>query len=451
MLLDPNPRREVPIDAVSFSDDATIYHARLEGWCQPGTTVTPMARGLIAQALFALDEAERIKRLLAVLRAETERTAEIRWHQAREDEVTYYLRMFNQDVPLALSGLKRCAGGVRYLIRRWNEISDNLSKEGTLYGADRIECIQMQGYSAVIDYLYVSPAAWETFRDCLACQPNPKPHDIEMICAPDVVPKPIEDRELPLWRPDPEVARARLRAIVDRELPPLVALEAELRTHYEEPALAAAKALALAKLTREEAELRRALRSHEAAFLKATTALGKLQGQTTGADHGRGPSAALAAPPVCVDPTGPDARCHPPRRRVLITPPFARPRGPVAAAPPPTPAPSHYRNEAGATQVHGEPLRRDADRQAYPAARASASVSACVQLWTRWRPRQSDTGTKLTRRKSLLIFSLRRSIDRQGAGLDRSGVLCHNSARPMVVDRSGSTSRCRGTPGTGPR
>jgi hypothetical protein len=219
----------------------------------------------------------------------------------------------------------------------------------------------MQGHSAVIDYLYVSPAAWETFRDCLACQPNPKPHDIEMICAPDVVPKPIEDRELPLWRPDPEVARARLRAIVDRELPPLVALEAELRTHYEEPALAAAKALALAKLTREEAELRRALRSHEAAFLKATTALRKLEGQTKGVDRRRGSSAALGAPPASADRPGPDARCQP-RWRMPITPPFARPRRLIEAAPPP--APNRYRNEAGATQVHGGPPRMDAHRQA---------------------------------------------------------------------------------------
>jgi hypothetical protein len=229
----------------------------------------------------------------------------------------------------------------------------------------------MQGHSAVIDYLYVSPAAWATFRDCLACQPNPKPHDIEMVCAPDVVPKPIVDRDLPLWRPDPEVARGRLRAIVDRELPPFLALEAELRTHYEEPALAAAKALALAKLTREEAELRRALRSHEAAFLKAAMALRKLQGKTTGPDESRGPLAALAAPPASAERPGLDAECHRPRRRVPMTPPFARPRG--QAALPPASAQSRHRNEAGATQIHGGAIRRDAHRQA-GSARASAAT-----------------------------------------------------------------------------
>jgi hypothetical protein len=56
---DPNLGKEVPIDAVSFPDGTTIDRARLEEWCQPGTTITPMARGLIAQALFALDEAAR--------------------------------------------------------------------------------------------------------------------------------------------------------------------------------------------------------------------------------------------------------------------------------------------------------------------------------------------------------------------------------------------------------
>jgi hypothetical protein len=340
-------------------EEAGIDRRRLEEWSQAGTTLSPEARALIAQALFALDEIERCKRLLAAQRAERERSAEIRWREAREDETRHHARMFNVDPDMALAQLKRSAGGLRYLIRRWKDISNSLSNEGTVYGADRVELIQMQGHSAVIDELYFSEVAWETFRDCLATQPNPKRHDIDMICAPDVVPKSIQDRELPLWPVDPEASRARLRAIVDRELPPLVALEAELRTTYEEPGLAAARAMALAELARDEWALLRSLRSHEAAFRQATRALEKLRRPAAGGAPAP-LDAALATPPPCFGPLHPGGR--PPRRRVPITPPFARPSSPaVPAAGPGQPV---YRNEAGATQVHGGPACTDRHRVA---------------------------------------------------------------------------------------
>jgi hypothetical protein len=233
----------------------------------------PTEAALVDQALIAQREIQHCHRLRAVLRAEKARLAEIRWREACEDEVDHYLRMFNVDPPMALTGLKRSAGGVRYLIRRWTDISNSLSTEGTAYGADRVEMIQMQGHSAIIDYLYLSEPAWETFRDCLATQPNPNPRDIEMICAADVVPRSIQDRGLPLWPCDPEASRARLRAIVDRELPPLLALEAELRTRYEEPARAEAVDLALACVDKDEQQLLRELRSHERSLVQAHKAL----------------------------------------------------------------------------------------------------------------------------------------------------------------------------------
>jgi hypothetical protein len=259
-----------------------IDRRRLEQWCQAGGPISPLAQALIAQALFALDEIERCKRLLAVQRAEKERTAEKHWREAREDETRSLVRLFNGDQEVALAHLKRTAEGVRYLVRRWTDISNGLSKEGTVYGPDRVEMIQMQGQSAVIEELYQSEVAWETYRDCIAAQPNPKPRDIAMICASDVVPRAIQDR---------------------RE---------------EEPALAAANALALAGLAREEGALLRALRGQEASFVRATTALDKLRGKTTGAPLGS--PAALATPPVCacaepVDP-GAGAGGRPPRRRV---------------------------------------------------------------------------------------------------------------------------------------
>jgi hypothetical protein len=233
----------------------------------------PTEAALVDQAIIAQLEIWRCHRLRAVLRAEKARSAKIRWREACEDEVRHYVRMFNVDPDMALAGLKRSAGGVRYLIKRWTDISNCLSTEGTVYGADRVEMIQMQGHSAVIDELYFSEPAWETFRDCLATQPNPKPRDIEMICAADVVPKSIQDRDLPLWPCDPEACRARLRAIVDRELPPLVALDAELRTRYEEPARAEAVERALARVDKEEQNLLAELRSHERSLAQAHKAL----------------------------------------------------------------------------------------------------------------------------------------------------------------------------------
>jgi hypothetical protein len=233
----------------------------------------PTEAALVDQAIVAQIEIQRCHRSRAVLRAEKARSAEIRWREACEDETRHYLRMFNVDPDMALAGLKRSAGGVRYLRKRWNDISNGLSTEGTVYGADRVELIQMQGHSAVIDDLYFSEVAWETFRDCLATQPSPKQRDIDMICAPDVVPKSIQDRDLPLWPCDPEASRARLRAIVERELPPLVALEAELRTRYEEPARAEAVERALARVDKDEQQLLRELRSHERSLAQAHKAV----------------------------------------------------------------------------------------------------------------------------------------------------------------------------------
>jgi hypothetical protein len=243
------------------------------------TPELPAEAALVDQAIVAQIEIQRCQRSRAVLRAGKARTAEIRWREACEDETRHYVRMFNTDPDMALAGLKRSAGGVRYLIRRWTDISNGLSTEGTVYGADRVEMIQMQGHSAIIDYLYLSEPAWETFRDCLATQPNPKQRDIEMICAPDVVPKSLQDRDLTLWPVDPEASRARLRAIVDRELPPLVALEAELRTRYEEPERAAAVERALAQVDKDEQQLLRELRSHERSLAQAHKALANRGGR----------------------------------------------------------------------------------------------------------------------------------------------------------------------------
>jgi hypothetical protein len=282
--------------------------------------------------------------------------------------------MFNQDPNAARAGLKRSAAGVRHLISRWEHLGKCLAEEGTLYGAEKYEAIQMQGHYAGIDQLFLSEEAWKTWIDCLASQPVIKQFDIDMLCASDVVPKSIQDRDQPLWQPDPEASRARLRALVDRELPALRALESQLRTLYEEPALAAAQDMALARLTREEAALLRALRSHEAVFRRAVHALEKLR--RTSAGEPPLPAAALATPPACADPPGPGGR--PRRRRVPITPPFARPGS--AGSPAPGSGQGRYRNKADATQVLGGPVCRNGHRQAAAQCRPSLREGGVCHL-----------------------------------------------------------------------
>jgi hypothetical protein len=318
-----------------------------------------------------------------VQRSEKARTAEIAYRQNREDEVRYYVQRFNQDPDACLAGLKRSAAGVRHLISRWEELNASLCDEGTWYGAHRCEAILMQGHAAGFDQLFLSEVAWRTWVDCLAAQPLIRQRDVDMLCAPDIVPQSIQDRGEPLWQPDAAASRARLDAIVDRELPRLRALEAALRAQYEEPALAAAKDMALAKLTRDETALLRALRSHEAAFLKATQALEKLRRPTNRAAPQ--PDAALATPRACDD----GAR-RPPRRRVPITPPFARPGTHEGVSP--GPEESRRRSEAGKTEIHDGPVCRNGHRETGPARSPGRKNVAAAPANAYLRGAKGDSG-----------------------------------------------------------
>jgi hypothetical protein len=167
---------------------------------------------------------------------------------------------------------------MRHLIGRWQQLKQSLCGEGTLYGAEKYECLQMQGLYAGIDRLFLSEEAWKTWMDCLASQPVIKQFDIDMLCAPDIVPKSIQDRDQPLWQPDPEASRARLHALIDRELAALVALEAKFRAEYEEPQRAAARDRALSRFEKNHRHLLQTLRDHERSLAAAHRALAKHHG-----------------------------------------------------------------------------------------------------------------------------------------------------------------------------
>jgi hypothetical protein len=183
--------------------------------------------------------------------------------------------MFDGDAAKAVLALKRSAAGCRYLIARWEYLERLLAAEGTWYGADRIEAIQLQGLSAMVEDLYLSESAYMTWLHCLAAQPNPKERDIALVLDRRVMPKSLQDRDVAVWPGDAAASRAALAALVARELPALRRREEWLRVNYEQPAQAGAKERALAKLAcdPQEVALLRAQRSAEQAYERASRML----------------------------------------------------------------------------------------------------------------------------------------------------------------------------------
>jgi hypothetical protein len=150
-----------------------------------------------------------------------------------------------------------------------------------------VGAIHLQGESSRLDQLFLSETAYYTWLDCLGAQPDPKQRDIDLILDWRHIPKSIQDRHIVLWPRDREACRARLQAILDRVLPPLKDLEATLRLQFEEPARAEARVMALASVTPEEMQLRRAEQIHERSYERAATALLKARQQSAAAAPGR--------------------------------------------------------------------------------------------------------------------------------------------------------------------
>jgi hypothetical protein len=235
---------------------------------------TRTAEALVAQAEVAQLEIQRCHRIRATLRAQKIREALFRFEEKQEEKVVHLEAYFNKNPAWACIDLKRFAAGVRYMIGRWEHLARRLEEDRTWYGTDRLEAIQLLGHSAHVGDLYFSEEAYWIWVWALAAQSNPKEKDIEIIQNKFNIPKRIQDRDIEVWRPDPDESRAHLHAIVARTLPALRELEAQLRTDYEEPARAAAVDRALAQADKDDQAVLRELRSHEHSLAAAHKALG---------------------------------------------------------------------------------------------------------------------------------------------------------------------------------
>jgi hypothetical protein len=285
--LQPNASRAGPLPAPGVwieglalgSERPEELRGRLDAAYAAYAPELPTEVALVDQATLAQIEIERCHRSRAALRAAKVRTALRGFDQAQEDEVLRLSRELDGDPRVAVTGLKRFSAGVRFLIERWERLGRQLEQDQTWFGADRIEAIQLQGLSAMVDDLYISEQAYWTWVWCLAAQPNPKQRDIDLVLHRRNMPKRLQDMDHPVWRPDPDESRARLHQLVAEALPPLRELEIQLRTQYDEPARAEAVERALARVDKDEQHLLRALRSHEQSLAQAHKALAKRGGR----------------------------------------------------------------------------------------------------------------------------------------------------------------------------
>jgi hypothetical protein len=264
-------------------EDPHAYAELAQKWIMAHPNPSPIEAGYVAQAVCALMELRRLAVVRATLRTQKVRTAILNWEQDQENAVAYWVGQFGNHAPSALVGLLRSAAGCRWAIDYWTKLAQQLEDDGTWYGEFRIGAIQLQGQSAYLGQLFVSETAYYTWLDCLGAQPNPKQRDIDLILDWRHIPKTIQDRDIVLWPRDKEACRERLRAIVDRELPRLKALEATVRTQYDEPERSEAQVMALASVSQDERQLLREQRQHEQSYSQASTALLKLLGQTAAA------------------------------------------------------------------------------------------------------------------------------------------------------------------------
>ena len=233
----------VSYDASFSLETLTLPHEdpanlrRIENeWMTAYPCSSPIERGYLRQAMVAELEKRRVERARATVRADRVRTAVRDFEHQQEDEVSRCVGQFTDHCEYWLRHLLRSAAGCRWAIAKWEELHKKIVDDGTWYGADRITAIQLQGFSALLDQLCFYEQGYQTWLDCLVAQPNPKQRDIDLILDWRRVPKSMQDRDVQLWPGDPAASRARLKAIVDRELPPLKALEKTLREEYEEPA-----------------------------------------------------------------------------------------------------------------------------------------------------------------------------------------------------------------------
>src|SRR5262249_48631923 len=147
--------------------------AELDQWLAFYQPASPGARAQLETAFFSLVQQRRVHDAQAAAVDHQIRTARQRLDFAQEDQVEAARKLFATDPARGVLLRRRTALGCRWMISRYIRLKSLLDKDGTLYGADRNELINMNGCEAYTYTLVNSEGAYLLWLYCLLAQPEP--------------------------------------------------------------------------------------------------------------------------------------------------------------------------------------------------------------------------------------------------------------------------------------
>jgi hypothetical protein len=261
-----------PIETFTLlTEAAPDLQERYRTWFDHYQPATPGERELLEMALHSSISRRRNEATLTALCNEQIRTAIVRQDRTDEDAVQHHRELLPTQPGRAVLGLQRTAMGCRYLIARFERFLCLVHDEGTLYGNDLSELINLNGARAGADreLLHESTGAFLTWLYALAAQPAPKDEQFVELGNERYMPEELRDRQTEHWLGSPDLCHALLVDLIERVLAALRERERALREQYEKSSRAGAEVREQVLRGPDGMQLARLDRMHRQNFLQA--------------------------------------------------------------------------------------------------------------------------------------------------------------------------------------
>jgi hypothetical protein len=274
-----------------LTEKAPEVKAKLSEYVDYYKPTSPGERELCETAAVASVQKRRV---LAAQKAKINkrvRRARRRYDERQEKRLERARSLLASHEGPGLQELKRFALGLRWLLSRLERLAALLERDGTLYGSDRNELIQLMGSEPYIDRLYLSEEAFLIWLYCAVTKPEPVQEEIQALGAEEILPVSLRDRPTYTWLPPASLCRSLLKERIADEIAILRRREQSLRENYEEPEREDCEEDA-SLLTGQPASLvARYYKMHELEWHRAYTAL--VKGRELTAKTGRIPGAPI--------------------------------------------------------------------------------------------------------------------------------------------------------------